>query len=285
MNGAVKVGMNLLLWTDKPDPSVHGELLRRIKEWGFDGVELPADNMALADARAFGALLRELELGCTAIAALDAAVADPASPDPALRQGALETLKLAVDNTAAMDGDVLCGPLFQGLGRFSGRGPQPGEWNDAVETLRAAGEYAAERGVRLALEPINRFEMYLVNTLADGVRFVRQVGLPNVGLLADTHHGNIEELDVPRAWREAAEHIFHVHISENNRGVPGSGHAVPKEAFDVLKDVGYGGWLTIEAFGRQVPGLISRLHLWRDYAEHPDDAARLGVQYIRRHLI
>ncbi|MBB6670689.1 sugar phosphate isomerase/epimerase family protein [Cohnella nanjingensis] len=280
----MKVGMNLLLWTDRPDPSRHLELLRAIRDWGFDGVELAADNMDPADARAFGLILRELGLGCTTIAALDAAAADPASRDPALRRGALRTLKLAIDNTRALGADLLCGPLFQGLGRFSGQGPQPDEWRYAVETLREAGEYAALRGVRLALEPINRFEMYLVNTLADGARFVREVGLPNVGLLADTHHGNIEESSVPDAWRQAADCLFHVHISENHRGVPGSGHAVPKEVFEVLQEIGYDGWLTIEAFGRQVAGLNARLHLWRDYSAHPDDAAVQGVQYIRSHL-
>jgi D-psicose/D-tagatose/L-ribulose 3-epimerase len=280
----MKVGMNLLLWTDKPDPSKHLHLLQDIKKWGFDGVELAVDNMDAADAKAFGLILKELGLGSTGIAALDAAVADPASSDEALRGQALEILKHAIRNTQWIGAEVLCGPLFQGLGRFSGQGPQSEEWGHAVETLRAAGEYAAELGIKLALEPINRFEMYLANTLEDGARFVEEVGLSNVGLLADTHHGNIEELNVPEAWRRAAKHIVHVHISENNRGVPGSGHAVPKEIFDVLHDIGYDGWLTIEAFGQQVPGLISRLHLWRDYAEHPDDAARLGVQYIRSHL-
>ncbi|GGG60644.1 sugar phosphate isomerase/epimerase family protein [Paenibacillus radicis (ex Gao et al. 2016)] len=280
----MKVGMNLLLWTDKPNPSEHLKLLQSIKEWGFDGVELAADSMDAGDAKAFGLILKELGLGCTAIAALDASVADPASRDSRLRDNALATLKQAISNTHLMGAEVLCGPLFQGLGRFTGQGPQTDEWNYAVETLREAGRFAAELGVRLALEPINRFEMYLVNTLEEGVRFVKQVGLPNVGLLADTHHGNIEELNVPDAWRQAAAHIIHVHISENNRGVPGSGHAVTEEIFDVLKEIGYDGWLTIEAFGQQVPGLISRLHLWRDYSEHPDDAARLGVQHIRKHL-
>ncbi|OMF26720.1 hypothetical protein BK133_19965 [Paenibacillus sp. FSL H8-0548] len=281
----MKVGMNLLLWTDQPDPSKHLNLLSSIKNWGFDGVELAVDNMDAEDASAFGKILKELGLGSTGIAALDAASADPASSDARLRQNALDVLKRAIINTQLIGAEVLCGPLFQGLGRFSGQGPQPEEWGYAVETLRAAGEFAAKLGIKLALEPINRFEMYLVNTLEDGVRFVEEIGLPNVGLLADTHHGNIEELNVPEAWRRAAKHIVHVHISENNRGVPGSGHAVPKEIFDVLKEVDYEGWLTIEAFGQQVPGLISRLHLWRDYSEHPDDAARLGVQYIRSCLV
>ncbi|MFC5650597.1 sugar phosphate isomerase/epimerase family protein [Paenibacillus solisilvae] len=280
----MKVGMNLLLWTDKPNPSEHLKLLESIKEWGFDGVELAADNMDAGDARAFGLILKELDLGCTAIAALNASEADPASRESQLRENALAKLKHAINNTHLLGGKVLCGPLFQGLGRFTGRGPQTDEWDNAVDTLRQAGEFAAGLDIKLALEPINRFEMYLVNTLEEGVRFIKQVGLPNVGLLADTHHGNIEELNVPDAWRKAAEHIFHVHISENNRGVPGSGHAVTGEIFQTLKEIGYDQWLTIEAFGQQVPGLISRLHLWRDYSEHPDDAARLGVQHIRKHL-
>jgi D-psicose/D-tagatose/L-ribulose 3-epimerase len=280
----MKIGMNLLLWTDQPKPSEHLAILQSIKLWGFDGVEFAADNMDPADALAFGLILKELGLGCTAIAALDAASADPASRDRALRQAALHTLKRAIDNTKALGAVVLCGPLFQGLGRFTGQAPQRDEWDYAVETLREAGEYAETVGVKLALEPINRFEMYMVNTLADGVRFVKQIGLPNVGLLADTHHGNIEERNVPEAWRQAAAHIVHVHISENDRGVPGCGHAVPKAIFETLTEISYDGWLTIEAFGQQVPGLISRLHLWRDYADHPDDAARLGIQYIRRQL-
>lgn len=280
----MKVGMNLLLWTDQPDPVRHSPLLEAIQQWGFDGVELPAEGMDPAVARAFGRVLQETGLAATAIAALDASVADPASPDRSLRQAAVDTIKRAADNAREMGAEVLCGPLFQGLGRFTGRGPQPDEWNRAVEAIREAGEYAGQIGITLALEPINRFEMYIVNTMADGARFVEQVGLPHVGLLADTHHGNIEEADVPEAWRRAAAHIKHVHISENHRGVPGSGHAVPKAVFDVLKAIDYAGWLTIEAFGRQVPGLVSRLHLWREFADHPDDAARLGVQYIRRML-
>lgn len=278
----MKVGMNLLLWTDTPQPGEHGQLLPRIRDWGFDGVEFPVDGLSAADVASFAAQLDELGLGSTAISALDAQVADPASREPRLRNSAVELLKVAIDNTRLLGAEVLCGPLFQGLGRFSGQGPDADEWAYAVETLRKAGEYAQQAGVTLALEPLNRFEMYLVNTLRDGAHFVREVDLPNVGLLADTHHGNIEENDVALAWREAAPYLCHVHISENDRGVPGHGHAVPAEIFGVLQEIGYNKWVTIEAFNQSVPGLIPRLHIWRAYAQHPEDAARLGIEYIRR---
>lgn len=280
----MKIGMNLLLWTDSPDAVKHEALFRQVKEWGFDGVEIPVDGLTRNAAAAIGTVLDELQLGRTTISALDAAAADPASREAPLRRAAVEALRRNAEHTRAVGAELMCGPLFQGLGRFTGRPPEPDEWLYAAETLREAGEYARSVGVTIALEPLNRFEMYMVNTLADGVRFVREVGLPNVGLLADTHHGNIEESSVAEAWRNAGPYIRHVHLSENDRGVPGSGHAIGPDVFEALSAIRYDGWLTIEAFGTAVSGLIPRLHLWRSYSEHQDDAARLGLAYIRSSL-
>jgi D-psicose/D-tagatose/L-ribulose 3-epimerase len=136
--------------------------------------------------------------------------------------------------------------------------------------------------IRLALEPLNRFEMYLLNTLAEGVRFCRQTGLPNVGLLADTHHSNIEEENPALAWQAAAPFIFQVHISENHRGIPGRGHAIPREIFRTLKQSGYDDWLTIEAFTPKVKPLVPRLHVWREYFEREADVAVEGLRFIRQ---
>ncbi len=280
----MKIGMNLLLWTDQPRADEHGELLERIKQWGFDGVEIPIDSLDKSGARELGQKLDELELGRTTISALDAAVADPSSREKNLRNAAIQLLKEALLNTKELGADLLCGPLFQGLGKFSGKAPEDDERRYVVETLREVGEFAHSLGIKIALEPLNRFEMYMANTLADGTSIVRAIDLPNVGLLADTHHGNIEEADTADAWRNAAANILHVHISENNRGVPGSGHAIPADIFRTLKDISYDGWVTIEAFGQTVPGLISRLHLWRSFSEHNDDAARKGIAFIRSQL-
>ncbi|NQX60739.1 sugar phosphate isomerase/epimerase family protein [Paenibacillus qinlingensis] len=280
----MKIGMNLLLWTDQAKPEIHASLLRQIKAWGFDGVELAADTMDRSDALAFRELLDGLHLGRTTIAALDANLADPASPELSLRRSAVDMLKKALDNTHILGAELLCGPLFQGLGRFTGRGPQTEEWQYAVEILREVGEYAQSLGICIALEPLNRFEMYMVNTLEAGVRFVKDVNLPNVGLLADTHHSNIEEGNVLEAWRQAAPYINHVHISENHRGVPGTGHAILPEIFDLLVELNYNQWLTIEAFSQSVPGLIPRLHLWRSYATSTDAAASDGICYIHEQL-
>lgn len=280
----MKIGINLLLWTDCPTAEKHSVLLEKIKTWGFDGVEFMVAGMQPDDIRGFSKLADDLELGRTVIAVLDASKADPASADPILRQAAIEEIKRNVDLTRAIGATVLAGPLFQGLNRFSGAGPTDDEWRWSVDTIRQAGEYAANTGVQLALEPLNRFEMYMVNTVADGARFVRDVGLSNVGLLVDTHHANIEETNTAEAWAKVADHIIHVHISENHRGIPGSGHAIPPEIFTTLHKAGYDGWLTIEAFGLGVPGIIPMLHLWRPYAESEEEIARLGLHYIQQNL-
>lgn len=280
----MKVGMNLLLWTDCPTASIHEPIVRSLQEWGYDGIEFPLGGMSRADLRYFAELCDELGLGRTTILALDATVADPASSDGKLRQSAVEIIRRSVDQTLELGANVLSGPLFQGLGRFSGNAPTAEEWERSAEVLRAAGEYAADAGVRLALEPINRFEMYLVNTLEQATRFVDLIGLPNVGLLADTHHGNIEETNTAEAWRAAGHHIFHVHLSENDRGAPGSGQAISPAIFEVLQEIGYTGWLTVEAFGQGVPGLIPRLHLWRAYAPGEEELAKQGLSFIRSQL-
>ena len=150
--------------------------------------------------------------------------------------------------------------------------------------MRRGFECAESKGITVAVEPINRFECYLLNTVADGVRYVKEINLDNVGLLVDTMHSNIEELDMAKSYREALPYIKHVHISENDRGVPGTGHACGKEIFDVFKEGGYDGYLTIEAFNLGAPSLMGALHLWRTFAPSDDDLARDGCKYIRSML-
>lgn len=279
----MKVGINLLLWTSHPSARQHRAILEQIKKWGYDGVELPISNLANDEGPALADLLDGLGLERTTILSFSAGMADPSSSDLALRKSALERLQRGIDLTAEMGSSLMAGPVFQGLGSLSGVVSTRAMWENSVEVIRAAGEYAADRRIRLALEPLNRFEMSLVNTIAQGAAFCRDVGQSNVGLLADTHHANIEEEDAAAAWRREIEHIFHVHISENHRGIPGRGHAIPEEVFEALSAGGYNGWLVIEAFTQKVPDLVARLHIWRAFFESEEDVATQGLTFIREH--
>jgi len=277
----MKVGMNLLLWTDHPTAG-HRGLLKQIKGWGVDGVEFPVIAMTAQDIEAGRKACDSLELGRTAILAYGAEQADPTSPDPALRKAALELIRESINKTRDLGAGILVGPFQQGIGRFTGAGPTEDERKRAAEVLQKAADHANSMHIKLAIEPLNRFEMYLTNTVDAAARLCRETGQPNVGILADTHHSNIEEEKPALAWAAVAADIAHVHISENHRGIPGSGHAVPAEIFRALRKSGYDEWLTIEAFGHKVPSLIRPLHLWRSFFEKEEDVAVQGLVYIRK---
>lgn len=276
----MKFGMNLLLWTDSPCGEQWLPLCLRLKEMGFDGVELPifsGDPQSYAD---LGRRLADMGLACTAITVRNPED-DPISPDPAIRRAALEATKLAVDCADAAGSKLLGGPLYAALGQFSGVPATDEEWGRSIEYIQQVADHAGETGCSLALECLNRFEIYLLNCAADGVRFVQEVDRPNVGLHHDTFHAHIEEKDPGAAIESAATRIRHVHISENDRGTPGHGQVRWVETFDALASIGYDGWLTIEAFGQALPALAAATKIWRPLFRDEEELARDGLAFMR----
>ena len=136
----------------------------------------------------------------------------------------------------------------------------------------------------MGLEALNRFECYLLNTMDDLAGFVRRVGHPNIRAMYDTFHANIEEADPIGALTRNRAEVVHIHISENDRGVPGRGNIPWVETFDSIRTIGYDGWLTIEAFGRGLPDLAAATKVWRDFAESPEAVYRGGFEHIVSHL-
>jgi D-psicose/D-tagatose/L-ribulose 3-epimerase len=164
---------------------------------------------------------------------------------------------------------------------FSGSGPTDDEKKRAIDVLRGAAEEAKKHRITLCIEYLNRFECYLLTT-ADGTRsFVKQVGHPNLRMMYDTFHANIEEKDISQAIVDAADSIAHVHISENDRGTPGTGHVHWKETFAALKKIRYDGWLTIEAFGRALPDLAAATKIWRDLFPNAEEVYTKGLVFMK----
>ena len=277
----MKLGMNLLLWSDDPTDPTHLPLYERLGGMGFDGLELPIMGPA-PDPQAFAKVGEQIgELGmertCITICAPEA---DPISADAAVRRAAVEALKRAVDCTAAAGSRLLGGPLYAAIGVFSGSGPTSDEWKRSVEVMQAVAEYAASADVSLSCEFLNRFEIYLLNTAADTARYVSDIGAPNVGVRYDTFHAHIEEKDPAAAIRGAGASITHVHVSENDRGTPGAGQVRWAESFGALQAIGYDGWLTIEAFGRLLPSLAAATKIWRPLFESEEQLARDGLAFL-----
>jgi D-psicose/D-tagatose/L-ribulose 3-epimerase len=273
----------MFLWTTRVGPE-HDALLADIRATGFDGVEIPVFEGTPSDYAALGRRLDAMGLDRTAVSAIGDPALDLISPDAAVRQAGVDRMRWVLDCTAALGADRVSGPLHSVLGQFSGTGPTADELSRAADSQWKIGEHAAGLGVTVGLEALNRFECYLLNTMDDLAGFVRRVGHPCIRAMYDTFHANIEEADPIGALTRNRDEVVHIHLSENDRGVPGRGNIPWAETFAAIRDIGYDDWLTIEAFGRGLPDLAAATKVWRDFAESPEAVYRDGYAHIARHL-
>jgi len=277
----MKFGMNLLLWTTHLTEK-QSKIVEKIAEVGYDGVEVPLFEGKAAHYTEMRGLLESVGFdGCSGVTVMSAEK-NPASSDAKIRQAGLDHIKWAIDMTAALGGNLLCGPLHSGLGVFSGKAATKDELKWSADVLRQAGEHASDLAIQLAVEYLNRFENYLLTTAEQCHDYVDRVGHPSVGMMWDTFHAHIEETDSPKALKGVAEAVIHVHISENDRGEPGTGQVDWDDTFKQLKKAKYDGWLTIEAFGRALPDLAAATRVWRDLFESPEDVYVGGLKFMKK---
>jgi D-psicose/D-tagatose/L-ribulose 3-epimerase len=276
----MKLGFNLLLWATHVTDA-HWPIIEDLKATGYDGVEVPMFEGDPEHYRRLGARLREIGLDATGVGVMPGGGKNAISADAGERAGAIGHLKWMTDCTEALGAKLYCGPFHQPLGMFSGTGPTVEETARLVEVHREAARYAAKAGVSISIEPLNRFECYVLNTAAQAAEIVRRVGEPNFGYLYDTFHFNIEEDSITDVIPATIAQINHVHISENNRGVPGAGHIDFAAVFKALKAAKYDGWMTIESFGSALPDLAAATKIWRPIFRSETDVYRLGYRLMR----
>jgi D-psicose/D-tagatose/L-ribulose 3-epimerase len=278
----MKYGMNLLLWTTDVTEK-HYPLLDKIKAWGFDGAELP---MFSFDEKQYRGLRKQLDgvgLECTTVTVVPPDK-NPIDPDAPVRAAAVDHLKKAIDTCHILGCKTFCGPYVSPVGKLVGRGRSPDEWKCAVETFQKVAPYAAQAGVTMALEYLNRFETYFVNCAADTARLVDEVNHPNFRMMYDTFHANIEEKSAAVAVGQGGPRIVHVHISENDRSTPGEGNVAWNETFHALRAIGYDGWLVIEAFGQALPDLAAATCIWRKMFPSEEHIATQGLRFMKRQV-
>ncbi len=277
----MKTGMNLLLWTTEVTPE-HDPLLDQLKAIGFDSVEVPI--FAIDDRAPYerlGQRLKALGLGATGVTVMGPDT-NPISPDPTIRKAAVAHLEKVLDRAAAFGCEVLAGPTHSAIGVFSGTGPTEDEFQHGVDTLRQVAEKAQGFGVRIAVEYLNRFENYFLTTAADTARFVRAVDHPNLKMMYDSFHAHIEEKDQPKAIASCAAETIHIHVSENDRGVPGTGQVDWPGYWSAIKAGGFDGYLTIEAFGNALPAIAAATKVWRPLFPDAMGLCRDGLAFIRQ---
>jgi len=279
----MKFGVNTFIWTAVFDRS-HLPLLPKIKAAGFDGVEVSMFDPATFEASAIRQGLKENGLECTICAVLGHNV-NMISDDPDTRKRARIHMEDCAKQAAEVGAKIIAGPLYSPVGHLPGRRRTEDEWKWAVECYRELGPTLKQHEVTIAIEPLNRFETYFLNTAADAVKLCDDIDHPNVGILFDTFHANIEEKNIADGYRTVARHLKHVHTCENDRGTPGTGHIPWPQVFAALKEIGYNGWLTIESFGFSLGELSAAASIWRDIAPTPEEIAFEGVKFLRRHAL
>ncbi len=275
----MQYGMNLLLWTDTLSEDTL-PLLEKLKEIGYDAVELPMFDVNPGNYAPWKDRLEGMGLKCTGVT-VRGGESNPMSSDPKERKQGVADNKAAVECCQAAGAEMLVGPFHSGLGVFSGQGPTKDEWKWAVEGMQEVAEHAEKCGVTLALEYLNRFECYLLNTAADTARFCKDVNHPRCQAMYDTFHSHIEEKNVTEAVKALKGQLVHVHISENDRSTPGKGNVRWDETFDALKAIGYDGMMTVEAFGVALEKLIPATKIWRRMYDTEEQLARDALAFMK----
>jgi D-psicose/D-tagatose/L-ribulose 3-epimerase len=278
----MKYGVNTFIWTASFTKE-NLPLLPEIKRHGFDGIEVsmfrPAE-FALDDIKRG---MQQNGLECTICSVIPGGLS-VISDDAQVRQKTRTHLEDCIKMAAEVGAKIIAGPLYSPVGYLPGRRRTEAEWKRAVECYQSLGPVLARHGVTIAIEPLNRFETYFLNTAADSVALCDQINHPSVGILFDTFHANIEEKNIGQAYRTVGRHLKHVHTCENDRGIPGSGHVEWQEVFQALRDIRYDGWLTIESFGFSLGELSAAASIWRDIAPTPDSIAFEGVKFLKQNM-
>ena len=283
----MRFGVNTFVWRSPFATERDLDLVPHVAELGAEVFEVAVEDPALIDADALGAALRRAGLAPIVCGAYGPG-RDVGDPDPGVRATTLAYVERLLGLAERVGATIVAGPAYGsvGLARALSDTERRAERDRVVGALREAAQMAASHGVRLALEPLNRFETDRVNTVEQGLRLCDEVGHDAVGLHLDTFHMHIEERDSGAAVRAAmaAGRLFHVHACENDRGVPGRGQVAWESVTNALTDVGYDGDVVIESFTPAVTSIAAAGCLWRPVAPDQDTIAREGLAFLRRLL-
>jgi D-psicose/D-tagatose/L-ribulose 3-epimerase len=269
-------GAHAFIWAGEWTPEGAQKAIGGAAEAGLDFVEIPLLRPESIDITATRALLDRYSIGCTCSLGLPKAAHLPSAPEQA--QSFLES---AVDVAAGLEASVLCGVLYAHLGTLTGRPPEQEELEDVARVLKNVARYAAERGVSLGVEAVNRYETYLINLAEQANAMLDRVGEPNVFVHLDTYHMNIEEKGFYEPIVSLGSRLGYMHLSESDRGTPGTANVHWDEVFRGLKAIDYDGYLVMESFAAINEDLAGATALWRDVVGDPETLIRDGLGFLR----
>ena len=280
-SSAIGVGVNAWVWTSPFDKDAVG-LVAKAAAMGFEAFTMPIEEPDLIDVAAMRAALSEHPLRLYVSGAYGP-TRDLTHDDPKYRQESLDYIKRALVICEQLGASTLVGPAYSAVGkrRKIPAGQRQREWDLAVQGLKTAGSMAADHGVILAIEPLNRFETDLVNTADQVKQLIRDIDLPSVRIHLDTFHMNIEEQSVYDAIVLAGDDLVYVDTSESDRGTPGKGQVHWEDVARGLRDIGYSGDCIIESFTSECEAIADAAAIWRPLAPSQDALASDGCRFLQ----
>jgi D-psicose/D-tagatose/L-ribulose 3-epimerase len=275
----MKIGVSAFAWTTKLNSS-HYRLFPKLREQGLQGFEIPLFDPSALAASELRRALEANELEGTFCAILPAEI-NPISPDSELRKKSLAHLGNCIKAAAESGAHLIGGPVFAPNGYLPGRRRTQEEWSWAVECFQNLGDALDEHEMTLSIEPVNRSESFFLNTAAEAKALCEAIGHPRIGVTVDTFHANIEEKNIAIATESLGHHLRHIHASENDRGLLGSGHIDFSSLIAALHRMNYSGYLMIEGFGYSPAEPDALGALWGDLSVTPEDIAFKGADFLR----
>lgn len=277
----MKFGVNTFVWISPCTTSAVKDLAPKVKDMGFDILEIACENPELINVKQVKTDLEKnflIPIVCGAFGP-DRNIC---SSDPKNVENAKDYIRWLIDAANELGSPVVCGPMYSAVGKdhIEDDGARKAEWDLAVSGIREMALYARSKDVKLALETLNRFETDMINIVSQGLEFVEQTGMENVGLHLDTFHMHLEEKNSGDAIRLANKKIYHFHACENDRGVPGTGQVHWNAVAQALKDVNYTGPVVIESFTSQVKEIARAVCIWREIAPSQDAIALQGLKFL-----
>ena len=275
-------GINTFLWAS-PFRTKDLGLIEKGKSLGFDLVEIPIEGEGDIDYAKAAEAYRRAGMRCSLCAVMGPG-RDPSHEDESIQKGGVTYLEHCIDAAVTLHATALVGPLYAAVGRQwqATADQRRRDLERCARNLKQVARYAEDKGVTLALEPLNRFETSFINLTEQAIELARMIDSPRVKLMMDTFHANIEEKSLGKAIEAAGKDLVHLHANENDRGTPGTGHVAWAEIAAALKKIGFSGTLVIESFSTEVKEIARAAAVWRPLAPSPDGLAKDGLAFLKK---
>ncbi len=281
MKHNIQLGVSTWLW-ESPFNTKSCRLFPKIKQMGFDVVEIPVEDPGLINGDEVKKSLEDNGLKAVVCGAFGPSK-DLTHQDISVHQDCFDYIEKCFELCNKWESQFLAGPMYSAVGKarmLSGDQRQR-EWDLAVDNIHQVCVMAQGHGLSIALEPLNRFESYMINTAEDVMRFIEDVNHSSAKVLLDGFHMTIEEKNIREAIQRVGDKLIHVQVSENHRGIPGTGLTPWDQFVEGLQDIGYQGSIVIESFTPEIKELAGAVCIWKNFAESQDEFASKGIHFLK----